>query len=375
MLLKYEYLGKPLEQWHFQQVSLDQINLLVGLSGSGKTRFLNSIFNFAKFVSSGSIVDNEVIPLTSGHWKLEFDVDGKYYNWDIQIIEEERIYCCESLKLRNESEEIEIIRRDKENFYFNNQSLPKIQPDLPSVSILKEEELIRPVYNSFRRIMRRRFFVDALKNATNVENIAMPFLEKIKSTKSLEDLWSKEISVSSKLFILKEYFNEKYETITSFYKSIFPKIKEIDIHLVNYPGLGTYMEGPMPFFVIREEGVERWIRITELSSGMLKVLLIITDIISFPGNNIYLVDEYENSLGINAINFLPSFLLENANNNQFLITTHHPYLINNMPIGTWKVFKQEQSLVTIRDGEFFEDKFGKSKQQAFIQLINDPDYN
>ena len=106
-----------------------------------------------------------------------------------------------------------------------------------------------------------------------------------------------------------------------------------------------------------------------------KVLLIITDILTLPKGSIYLIDEYENSLGINAIDFLPSFLIDNGGNNQFFITTHHPYLINSMPIKHWRVFNRTGSSVSIKDGRDLEGKFGKSKQKAFIQLINDPFYS
>ena len=112
--------------------------------------------------------------------------------------------------------------------------------------------------------------------------------------------------------------------------------------------------------------------LNELSSGMQKVLLIVTDILTLPGDSVYIIDEYENSLGVNAIDFLPSFLIDHAGNNQFFITTHHPYLINNMPIKNWRIFTRQGPNVRIILGEELESRLGKSKQKAFIQLINDP---
>ncbi len=107
---------------------------------------------------------------------------------------------------------------------------------------------------------------------------------------------------------------------------------------------------------------------------MLKVLLIITDIIALPEESIYMIDEYENSLGINAIDFLPQLLIDHGGQNQYFITTHHPYLINNMPIKHWRIFNRKGSTVTVKSGIEFEERFGKSKQEGFIQLINDPFY-
>ncbi len=108
---------------------------------------------------------------------------------------------------------------------------------------------------------------------------------------------------------------------------------------------------------------------------MQKVLLIITDILTLPAGSIYIIDEYENSLGVNAIDFLPQFLMDHGESVQFIITTHHPYLINNMPINSWRIFHRVGSVVSIKQGSEFQQKFGVSKQQAFIQLLNDPFYS
>ncbi len=112
----------------------------------------------------------------------------------------------------------------------------------------------------------------------------------------------------------------------------------------------------------------------DLSSGMQKVLLIITDIITLPNNSIYIIDEYENSLGINAINFLPDFIISNGKDSQFITTSHHPYLINNIPVTDWQIFSRCGSTVTVKGGNELIGKYNKSKQDAFIQLMNDPAY-
>jgi len=127
--------------------------------------------------------------------------------------------------------------------------------------------------------------------------------------------------------------------------------------------------------LFREKNVHPNLGLHDLSSGIKKVLLIITDVISMTGDSIYLLDEYENSLGLNAIDFLPSFLNECGHDNQFVVTTHHPYLINNMPTENWKIFHREGSKVSIKCGAEMSEKYKHSKQDAFIQLINDPFYS
>ena len=49
-ILKYDYHGPEDEAWEFNTPSLRKINLIVGDTGTGKTRFLNTIFNLGKSV-------------------------------------------------------------------------------------------------------------------------------------------------------------------------------------------------------------------------------------------------------------------------------------------------------------------------------------
>ncbi len=131
----------------------------------------------------------------------------------------------------------------------------------------------------------------------------------------------------------------------------------------------------MPVFALREKYNNKWIPLNEFASGMKKVLLILSDIFILPEEGcVYMIDEYENSLGVNAINFFPSVLLEGTTESQFLITSHHPYIIGNVPVKDWIVLHRKENTVHVKQGAELEERFGKSKQKAFIQLINEPFY-
>ena len=88
-----------------------------------------------------------------------------------------------------------------------------------------------------------------------------------------------------------------------------------------------------------------------------------------------MIDEYENSLGINAINFFPDFVMEFQHDIQVIMTSHHPYIINEFPSENWYVFHREGAEVEIRYGDQISEKYGRSKQKRFIQLVNDRFYN
>lgn len=373
MISSYYYKGPPQEPWEFQKTDLGMMNLLVGSSGSGKTRFLNTVFNFADFVVTGGT-------FRAGTWELAV-IAGEYeYSWECMTEEpsEDKYQVkSETIKRRRtaSSEEfMTLIERGEQGFFFRGEKLPKLQQDKLSVTLLKEEELIRPLYETFAKVQRRNFHDEGLRDALAFQPVPKKFLEETKQIDGVSRLWKQENTVSAKMFLLKESFPDLFELAVATFKAVFPSITDCEIRMIRSASVNIDVHGPVPAFYVKEKGVSRWIGLHELSSGMQKVLLIVTDIITLPKGSIYMIDEYENSLGVNAIDFLPQFLLDHGEDAQIIITTHHPYLINSMPIKCWRVFKREGSKVSIKKGEEFEEKYGKSKQQAFIQLINDPFY-
>jgi predicted ATPase len=177
------------------------------------------------------------------------------------------------------------------------------------------------------------------------------------------------------LYILKNHFPEIFERIISYYKETFSFLTDVDI--IDWGALhkGYGNVGQIPVFCVREKGVKNWIELGEISSGMQKVLLILTDLFSLSKGSVYLIDEYENSLGVGAINFFPTIMFDRENEVQLIITSHHPYLISNIPIKNWFVFHRRGSHVMIKFGEELEQRYGNSKQEAFIKLLNDPFYS
>jgi hypothetical protein len=364
MITSYEYIGPSNDPWHFLSTQFDHINLLVGATGSGKTRFLNTLFNFASSVVKGS-------PFRSGKWILTASAEGNQYHWTYEGNYQDMVIERELLLLGNEKGKEEIIvDRTREEFKFLNNPLPRLQRNVSSVSLLKEEPIIQPLYRLFSHMERRSFHDVGLRDAVSLQGVSDEFIKKLTDTPDLELIWGEELPVSAKMYVLEECFPRLYKLAIEFFFQVFPLMKDAKFQFVKSP---LTVGERIPMFTVKEKGVDRWIPISELSSGMQKVLLIVTDILTLPGeSSIYLIDEYENSLGVNAIDFLPSFLLDHAGRNQFFITTHHPFLINNMPIRSWRVFIRKGSDVSVRQGQELEERFGKSKQKAFVQLINDP---
>jgi hypothetical protein len=365
-ILSYEYRDVAEARWRFSRVEFGRINLLVGDTSTGKTRLLNTLFNLGRFVASREY--------KRGCWDIIFEQYGRIYRWLLETtVEEVDKTVIKDFVWRIEDEkEIPIIEREEDSFRFDGRELPKLSKDQTSVSLLENEDLIQPIYEGFESILRRMFSHDALSKAAGFQAIPLGLLEETEPSKSLRELFRMDLSLSASLFLLSRYFPSDFSAIRDYYKAVFPFVTRMEIHDLSDVHRRLGIPGRIPILCIQERNVDEWISIEGLSSGMLKVLLILTDIYLLPEGGVYLIDEYENSLGINAIEFLPTLLLELKKDIQFFIASHHPYIINQIPIGNWYIFHRTGSEVTIKYGEELVDRFGKSKQQAFIQLINDP---
>lgn len=366
-IIKYQYSDGIDGDWDYSEISLGKINLFVGESGSGKTKLLNTIFNI------GSRIANES-PDIRGDWKSEFQIGADQYSWDYQNTTNAGIEKEIITKGIGEHKKV-LVRREKGKFLFNDKEMPKLSSKTSAICLLKEEPDIQPIFDGFKKIIRRNFFSDELERAAAFGNIPGDMLEKLEKNKDIS-LLTPDVPLNVRLYLLNKIFPDKYRQICDYFKSIFTSIESCDLPDAStiFPSMKLGLPGKIPVFAVKERGVKKLIGVNNLSSGMQKVLLLLTDIMTLSGDYLYLLDEYENSLGINAINFFPDFLIQHGENNQFIITTHHPYLINNMPIKDWYVFHRSGSKVTIQHGKQLEERLGKSKQKAFVQLINDPFY-
>jgi AAA15 family ATPase/GTPase len=362
----YEYRDVDDARWRFSKVEFGRINLLVGDTSTGKTRLLNTLFNLGRFVVSREY--------KRGSWDITFEHGGNIYRWLLETETEEvdNAVIKDYIWRVEDEEETPIVERERGFFRFNGKELPKLSKDQTSISLLEDEDLIQPLYEGFESILRRRFFHDALSKAAGLQSIPPKLLEEIEKSKDTKEIFRRDLTLSVNLFLLSKYFPSCFSAIRDYYRAVFPFVTRMEIRDLSDVHRNIAIPGRIPVLCVQERNVDEWIAVEGLSSGMLKVLLILTDIYLLPEGGVYLVDEYENSLGINAIEFLPTLLLELEKDVQFFITSHHPYIINQIPVTDWYIFHRKGSEVTVKHGEELADRFGKSKQQAFIQLINDP---
>lgn len=363
---KLEYYDKK-HKWKLEEVNfLPNLNLLVGVSGVGKTRILRAIYSLKSIANGASLNGVKWNVCFIADNNLEYTWSGEFETRKNTIAIHENSEEDEQVKLINEqlvcnNENVLIERKDSE-IIFNGSKTPKLSPFESVVELLKQEDQIAPVKESLDKII--------LADSGSVDRawrLPVSIFKKFEKA-SLSALQESSLPVPIKLSILYRTIPEKFNKIKEAFISVFPNVSDIKVEIIkddDIPIALSKLLKEATTVSIKEKGIEDWIE--NISSGMLKTLMYISELYLAPENCIILIDEFENSLGVNCLDSVTELVLDNKKL-QFIITSHHPYIINNVSPAYWKIVTRKAGLVTVKNSKDFH--ISESRQKAFIDLIN-----
>lgn len=380
ILISYKLLGvstsmqiKKLEyyddeyKWNLAEVDfLPNLNLLVGVSGVGKTRILKAISSLKAIANGASLngVQWNVCFLADNNleytWSGEFETRKGTISISADSEEDEQVKLINE-KLVCKDDDL-LITRQKSEITLNGNKTPKLSPFESVIEILNQEEKITPIQKSLDKII----LADS-GNVNRAWNLPLSILNKFENA-SFSILQDSGLPVRIKLSILYRTIPEEFNKIKEAFISVFPNISDIRIENVKEANIPIQLSDVLKeatTISIKEKGVKDWIE--NISSGMLKTLMYISELYLAPENSIILIDEFENSLGVNCLDSVTELVLNNKKS-QFIITSHHPYIINNVSPAYWKIVTRKAGLVTVKNSEDFH--ISQSRQKAFIDLIN-----
>jgi hypothetical protein len=335
MRIEKLYYRNHITGWELAPMEFGDVNLLVGVSGVGKTKILEVIRSLKEIVFG---IDWEKQFLNGAEWDITFYTapDCKYrwsgksniINKNKYLIDElgERTYSSRENLPRLEVEEIHlngdcIAHRKDGIIEFESKVMPKLSPSESLINIFQAEDKIIPIINGLRLVV--------ISQTQNPEIwMDSSILNKINDL-SLSDIEKINYTLVDRLGLLWIKDRDMFDRIKSNFIEIFPQVEDLGI-LAQLPRFGSSSTRPIFLLQLRELGVDRWISQWDLSMGMLKTLAHIVEIYLLDEGSILLIDEFENSLGVNCIDVV-SELLNDRKDIQFIITSHHPYIINKIP--------------------------------------------
>lgn len=362
------------QEWKINKLDFFNLTLLVGISGVGKTQILRSIMSL-KNIAKGKSYNGVAWDVSFSNKEMDYSWKGEFEmlnerpfieNYPVDLFDdEEKIkpkLISESIYLNN----TEIASRDKDEIFFEGKKMPKLSSEESLVSIFKEEDKVKGAIDGFKKIIFR--------DHTSREGIRLSSLDvsKIKDKyKTIEELKASDLDTISKLYWLSEEKNELFLEIKERYVDVFPQVVDVKVSPIEDDDLPLFFR-ESPIIHIKEKGVESWIPQNRISSGMLRTFLHISEMYLLEEGTVILIDEFENSLGVNCINTLTEDLIFENSKIQFIATSHHPYIINKIPYEYWKIVARNKGEIVTHDAKNF--KLGESHHERFMNLINLQEY-
>lgn len=362
------------QNWNIEEVYFDDLNLLVGASGVGKTRILRALDLIC------DVAKDKKRKLDDVQWSINFSHLGKNYRWELKTsnsIDEafssepgqaEIVY--EKLIEVKDSCEAEILHRTTTESKLNNEKLPKLKRTESAITLLAEEDSIAPIAEAFKRFIFNETPQRVVVSVPfDPNNVSMSSDSELTDSEHIDVEKFKETSVDTptvfKAFFLQKLFPDLFDEIKESYIDIFPSVKDVRV-TINRESSNQHRL----LFEIEEDDSDNWISQQHISSGMYRTLTYLIEILAAPEESVVVIDEFENSLGINCMPELTDFILDKSPKLQFILTSHHPYIINNIPWKTWQVVSRVDNKIRSRKAVDIPELNTASSLDKFTQLVN-----
>jgi Fe-S cluster assembly ATPase SufC len=348
-------------------VEFGEINLLVGVSGVGKSMILKAIERVQEFaLSYGKSFPNE-------EWKIQYSDnfnneviwEGKFdnskpssnveLNNDLYRNKNNAPILFEKLTINSTT----LFENNDSKLLFKEKEYPYVE--VSCFELFRNDESIIEQGGALYHIGARQALFWRAPNPNLIAEIKNSDNEELNVS---GNILSPHIRFFDKLIVMSQFKKSKFEDITTSFKNIFPLITEIKIE--------DEGSGEKENFRIKIKDHDTWVDQNNISSGMIKTLALLTQIHATPPEAVVLIDEFENSLGINCIDKIADELMNLEHPFQMIFTSHHADIISKIPVEHWRIVQRKGSVVKLHKAEEF--KIGTSKHSAYSNLLNNPQF-
>ncbi|MFQ2224505.1 AAA family ATPase [Aeromonas enteropelogenes] len=373
-ILKFSF-NDSIKKIRINEIEVGNKNLLVGVSGAGKTTIMTALGKI-KRISSGTSSPGDSWSITfidnNGcrvDWYGQFKTDTEYDEEDnAELISESIIVDGEQL----------YIKKNGVSFLAGNK-LPSIDKNKSIIHSLRDDDSVKDIYTCLQSIVlissNARNLLDELMipyfNESASKTLAKEAKEDGKKmslslTKINELLPS--LDIRHKIYFCSKYDTKQFEYFSFVFKSIFPHVKEVKPVKRRAPSNSVNPKQGVSISLVMEDNST--VAQENISSGMFKSMIIIAFLYLGAKNTVLLIDEIENGLGVNC---LPDIISElQGASVQTIISTHHPRIINEIKPKDWHIVTRNGGLITASRADEIVDS--TSVHDPFIKLINSKKY-
>lgn len=355
--------GLKIERINF----FDDITLLVGLSGAGKSKILDAI-HYSLSLALGKIKPKDIYPSKA---VFAFNIDGDDYIWAYEIRKhniknhivfsesQECHFAYESLICNND-----VIFERKNGIIKMNEfdEIPTPQKNKSLIYQYSEDSSFEKIVENLLKLYHIDIEMDIRGglDSEQFEDIKSKVNSLIRRDKTIDITVFSHLPSLIKLYIAKKHYENEYEKIIFAIQDVFPEIEAInvikdhnhDMYCVEVTTYGTKLHQ------------------RDISNGMLKTIYYIIELYTTSKNSLIMIDEFENGLGMNCIDPVSELIKIERPDLQFIITSHHPKIIGNFDYKCWKIIEREEFLVRNFDCNDEGYDLGRNRHDAYYNLMN-----
>ena len=271
----------------------------------------------------------------------------------------------------------EVFKRNDNLITYNGEKLPQIEKHKSLLYVFRDDNLIEKVYSSLISI---KIASSHSREFTDLRSIPLVY---IKSDSTINDLINTgkkgiigltekypELNCREKLYYASKYDPSAFEEFEFIYSNIFPNVKKVKISLLDSIRGGVPNKNKNGIHIEIELICGTKVSQASMSSGMFKTMTILAELLFSSGNEVLVIDEIENSLGVNCLPEILSYIQDN--DSQIILSTHHPKIINKIPAKFWRIVTRKGGCISTQYAEAISES--TSKHDKFLQLINSDIY-
>ncbi len=165
------------------------------------------------------------------------------------------------------------------------------------------------------------------------------------------------------LYALQELGASEREELETMFVRIYPFVGALRVFWAPHSAEGELLE-----LSIREQGMDHWIPAPQMSVGMRRCMGLLMDAAFAPPGSVLLIDDLESDLGVEALPAVVKYL-HTRTDCQVLATSRHPYIIDDVPVQSWRLVRRRGNEVCMDAVTGLPGYDVEPRHRAFLELL------